>query len=143
MRLGHKSWLIAIGICLAVGVAAQDRPYRVIVNPANPTTVVERRFLAEAFLKKTTRWGSGDVIRPVDLEPESAVRRRFTHEILNRSVGAVKNYWQQMIFTGRDVPPPELSSDEEVVRYVLKHAGAVGYVSGTADIGTAKVIAVR
>ena len=41
------------------------------------------------------------------------------------------------------MPPPELDSDEEVVRYVLKHQGAVGYVSGGAAIGGARIVAVR
>jgi hypothetical protein len=54
--------------------------------------------------------------------------------VLKRSVAAVRNYWQQRIFSGRGVPPPELDSDEEIVAYVLKHRGAVGYVSGSAEL---------
>ena len=63
--------------------------------------------------------------------------------MLKRSVEAVKGYWQQRIFSGRDVPPPELETDDEVVRYVLKHEGAVGYVSGSADARRRKVVSVR
>jgi hypothetical protein len=58
-------------------------------------------------------------------------------------VQAVKSYWQQVIFSGRGVPPPELESDEAVIRYVLRFPGAVGYVSGTADVRGVKVLAVR
>ena len=43
-------------------------------------------------------------------------------------------YWQQRIFSGRDVPPPEFELDREVVEYVLKHAGAIGYVPLPANI---------
>lgn len=63
--------------------------------------------------------------------------------MIKRSVEAVRSYWQQRIFSGRDVPPPELDTDEEVVRYVLKHDGAVGYVSAGADIDGLKVISVH
>ncbi len=70
------------------------------------------------------------MIRPADLVPGSPARRKFTEEILKRSVEAVRGYWQQRIFSGRDVPPPEVETDEEVVKYVLKYTGAVGYVSG-------------
>ena len=102
-------------------VSGETAPaYRVIVNPQNPSGPVERRFLIEAFLKKTTHWGHGEAIRPVDLATDSAVRRRFSEEALSRSVAAVKSYWQQLIFAGRDVPPPELDSDEAVVRGVLR-----------------------
>src|SRR5437870_3906017 len=76
--------------------------YVVIVHPENPAGTVSRKFLADAFLKKTTRWDHGEVIRPVDLGPDSPVRRRFSEDVLKRSVAAVRNYWQQVIFAGRD-----------------------------------------
>ena len=133
----------ACTILLAFLLAAPTTAYRVIVNPANPAKSVDRRFLVEAFLKKTTRWGHDEAIRPVDQGPDSPVRGRFSEEVMGRSVAAVKNYWQQQIFSGRDVPPPELDSDEEVVRFVLRHPGAIGYVSNTADIGAAKVVVVQ
>jgi len=123
--------------------AATAPSYKIIAHPAVATTTLDRRFLADSFLKKTTRWPNGEVIRPVDLGPSSPVRRAFSDDILGRNVESVKIYWQQSIFSGRDVPPPELDGDDDVVRYVLKHPGAIGYVSGAADLGGAKLIAVR
>jgi ABC-type phosphate transport system substrate-binding protein len=115
----------------------------VIVHPTNPITGVERKFLADAFLKKTTRWGHDEVIRPVDQNADSPARRKFSDEVLKRSVEAVKNYWQQGIFSGRALPPPELDGDEEIVKYVLKYSGAIGYISGSADLNGAKLVAVQ
>ena len=132
-------WLALIALLAIVhaelrGVAAETaaHPYLVIAHPHSATISVTRRFLAEAFLKKTTRWPDGEGIRPVDLAPDSPTRLRFTEDVLARSVGAVKSYWQQLIFAGRDLPPPELESDAAVIRYVLSNPGAVGYVSGDA-----------
>ena len=125
-------------------VRADSRPvFVVIVNPANPAVSAERQFLEDAFLKKVTVWPDGPDIHPADLVPESRVRRKFSEDVLNRSVEAVKAYWQQRIFSGGDVPPPEFGSDEEVVAYVLRHEGGVGYVSGGASLGGAKILAVR
>lgn len=39
--------------------------------------------------------------------------------------------------------PPELDSDAEMVKHVLKYDGAVGYVSGTAIIAGCRVLTVR
>ena len=117
--------------------------YRVVVHPTNPAGAVDRRFLSQAFLRKTNSWAHGESIRPVDLPPDSPVRRRFCDDIHGRSVAAVKSYWQQIIFSGRGLPPPELPSDEDVVRFVGRHRGAVGYVSGTADLRAVKVLAVK
>jgi hypothetical protein len=131
---------------IGAAVSAQAPPvpaYVVIVNPANQTTVVDRGFLEDAFLKKTTRWPSDEVIRPADLASASAVRRKFTEEVLKRSVEAVKGYWQQRIFSGRDVPPPEFEKDDEAIKYVLKYEGAVAYVSASANLNGSKVVTLR
>ena len=122
---------------------APAAPYRVVVHPRNPQASADRRYLSQVFLRKTAHWPHGDSIRPVDLPPESTVRRRFTEEIHSRSVAAVKSYWQQVIFSGRGLPPPELASEEAVVRFVSRNPGAVGYVSGSVDVRTVKLLMVK
>jgi ABC-type phosphate transport system substrate-binding protein len=132
-----------------VGLPARAQPapspsfYRVVVNPKNPLLSVDREFVAQSFLKKVTTWGHGGVIRPVDLALDSPVRRKFSEEVLRRSVSAVRSYWLQIVFAGRGVPPPELGSDDEVVRYVLREPGAIGYVSNRADVRGARVLVVQ
>lgn len=147
MRLmGILVTLLLLAAPLAVVVAQPQGPgaqFRVIVNPDNPITDVDRKFLADAFLKKTTRWQHLELIRPVDLRPDSATRKAFSDEILRRSVGAVRNYWQQLVFSGRDVPPPELNTDEDVIKYVLRIPAAIGYVSASASVQGVKVLNVR
>jgi len=144
--------LTIFALLLAVFLAAplkrlsadvREPAYQIIVHPANPATSAEREFLADAFLKKVAAWPGGEVLHPVDLPPNSTVRRSFSEDVLHRSVAEVKGYWQQRIFSGRDVPPPELDADEDVIKYVLKYEGAVGYVSGTARLNGTKVVAVR
>lgn len=137
--------LALAGVCaLAAGPSrAAATGFRVIVNPANSVGPLDRKFLTDAFLKKSTRWPTGELIRPVDLGSDSPVRRRFSEEVLSRSVAAVKSYWQTLIFAGRAIPPPEMDSDEEVVRYVAKYPGAVGYVSVAGELAGVKVVSVK
>lgn len=136
--------LVWAAICAnALADSASPPSFIVIVNPSNAVTTLDQAFVADAFLKKITHWSNDEVIRPVDLVPGSPVRRRFTEGVLRRSVEAVKGYWQQRIFSGRDVPPPELESDDEVVKYVLKYGGAIGYVSASANLSGSRVVTVR
>jgi hypothetical protein len=121
--------------CVIVAVA--------IVHPTNPEVSVDRAFVAQSFLKKVGTWGHGGVIRPVDLGRDSPVRRRFSDDILGRSIAAVRSYWQQMIFSGRGVPPPEVASDEEVLRFVRREPGAIGYVSSGIEVAGVRVLVVR
>lgn len=133
--------------CLAPSAgaaAASNESFSVIVNAHNPTAAVDRRVLADVFLKKSTHWEDGESTRPADLPPNSTVRRDFSVRVLGRPVAAIRSYWQQSIFSGRDVPPPEFESDAAVMRYVAKNRGGVGYVASTTTLGAGiRVIEVR
>ncbi len=135
-----------LGLCTLGGrpARAQSSPeLRILIHPDNPATSVSREFVTDLFLKRTTRWADGETAHPVDQRADSTVRRIFSENVLRRSVAAVKRYWQQRIFSGRDLPPPEFENDEAVVGYVLKHRGAVGYVSGGAKLDGAKAVPVQ
>jgi ABC-type phosphate transport system substrate-binding protein len=147
---GLRRWVLGLGLAVAfVAFAVSSKPaqsapdFVVIVNAKNRTESASRELVADAFLKKTTRWSDGETIRPVDQSPDAEVRKRFSKAVLKKSVAAVRSYWQQKIFAGRGVPPPELDSDEAVVKYVQKHEGAIGYVSPGVELGTARPLPIR
>lgn len=137
---GAAAALLSFGSRSAGNTRAE---FKLIVHPDNPLGSAARTFVSDAFLRNVGKWDDGRSILPVDLRADSRVRERFSDRVHGRSVLAVKRYWQQRIFSGSGVPPPELDSDEAVVAYVLKHRGAIGYVSADAAIGKAKTLAVR
>lgn len=126
-----------------VSAQPQTQPFLIIVNSKNTISSVDRKFLSDVFLKKVTRWNNDEGIRPVDLLPKSPVRQKFSDVILKRSVSEVKNYWQQRIFAGYDVPPAELQLDSEVIKFVSNNTGAIGYVSSESDISGVKILVVN
>jgi ABC-type phosphate transport system substrate-binding protein len=141
------AWVLALAVAALPASAGADSasafPFRVIVNANNPVSRVDHKFLLQAFLGKTTRWSDNQLIRPADLSPESAVRRRFSDEALRRSVSAVKSYWLQVVFSGHGVPPPEFETEDDVVKFVRRTPGAVAYVSGAANVDGTKVVEVN
>jgi hypothetical protein len=153
MRLKRSSLSVLGGTAAALVVMASlvapraradsAGAYRLIVHPSNPAHEIDRSFVAQAFLKKVIHWPSGVPIQPIDLDQRSLVRRHWSDEVLNRSVEAVKSYWQQMIFSGRGLPPPEVTTDEQVIDFVIHRAGAIGYVSADANLHGARVLSVH
>ena len=141
MRIGV---FILIALAAAAVAAEPPRPaYVVIVHPANRVSRIDRKFLAEAFLRRATRWPDDTPIHPVDLGPDARARIRFSEDVLSRSVASVRSYWQQRIFSGQGLPPPELADDEAVVAYVLGHPEAVGYVAAGTALNGATVLEVN
>ncbi|RKH66193.1 hypothetical protein D7X96_22100 [Corallococcus interemptor] len=119
---------------------APSGAYKVVVHPDNPVNELSRARLSQLFFKKSTQWDSGVTAMPVDLNDSSPVRAAFCDEVLKRSLPAVRAFWQQRIFSGRDVPPPELPSDADVLAYVRANPGAVGYVPASTPTPGLKVI---
>ena len=122
---------------------AQGAGFRVVVNKDNPTTTISSEDLSALMMKKTPRWSDGTPVVPVDQVESTAARAAFTTTVLRKSPAAVKSYWRQQIFSGRETPPVEKRNDEEVLRYVRANRGAVGYVSEGASVGDVRVIEIR
>jgi ABC-type phosphate transport system substrate-binding protein len=141
-RLVRILVLAALGISAGRIHAEDTGAFKVIVNPSNPATQMTRLKLGEIFLKKEKRWPDGQPAVPVEPSFKSPVRQRFDQDIFGKSVMAISAYWQQMIFGGKGIPPPEKASDAEVVTFVRETPGAVGYVSSNADVSGVKVLPV-
>lgn len=123
--------------------AGPPAAFKVIVNENNSVSSIQRQALSDMLLKKRVQWENGLAVRPVDLNDASPVREAFSQQIHKRSTASIQAYWQREIFNGREVPPPEKATDDDVVTYVRVHAGAVGYVSAQARLVKVKVLAVN
>ncbi len=121
-----------LGVALLCGYrsasAETPREFKLVVHPSNSTASISRSEAASIFLKKTTHWSNGATIVVIDLPPEASVRQSFSSHVLGKSVAAVKSFWQQQIFSGRDVPPVEKRTDEEVIAFIRSNANAIGYI---------------
>jgi ABC-type phosphate transport system substrate-binding protein len=140
IRLALSVSVIALG-AIAAPAAAQD--FKVIVNSANSTTDLPAATASKIFLKEVAKFPNGTAATPVDLNKASAVRAAFSKAVVGRPVGAVETYWQQQIFSGKDVPPAAKASDDEVIAFVKATPGAIGYVSAGASTAGVKVIDVK
>lgn len=119
-----------IVLLLAPGqVHAQGPRFKVIVNAQNSVNALPAPEISRIFLGHATRWPDGALIEPVDLADDSPVHARFVSDIHHKDAAALSSYWQQQIFSGKDVPPPAVAKDADVLAYVRSHAGAIGYVS--------------
>lgn len=147
MRLApHHLLSVAVAVALGPGsftAGAATDDFKVIVHPDNPVVAIDRGHLREIYLRKVTDWSGNGAIRPIDLARRFAVRDRFVHDVLRKTPAQLKTYWNQQIFSGKGVPPPEADSPAAAVAYVLANPGAIAYVPLELDPGGAKVIEVH
>jgi ABC-type phosphate transport system substrate-binding protein len=128
---------------LVVPASAATQAYRLVVNPANPATSLNRNEVARLFLKKVTSWPDGKPVAAVDQERVSPVRQAFSEDVHKKDADAIAAHWQVLVFSGRDVPPRIVRSDDEVLAFVKANPGAIGYVAPTTSLDGVKAVSVR
>lgn len=70
----------------------------------------------------------GTALRPVNLAPGSGLRQRFLEAALQQSDADYVAYWTVRRYIGKGAPPVELRSSAEVIDYVGRTPGALGYI---------------
>lgn len=142
-----QKFIKALGVvCAALVVAASPaaaQEFKVIVNSANTAGDIPASVVGKIFLKEVTKFPNGSAAVPVDLNKASAARAAFSKAVVGRPVAAVETFWQQQIFSGKEVPPPSKATDDEVIAFVKANPGAIGYVSAGAGTAGVKVIDVK
>ena len=133
--------VLMVAVLASTGaVFAQQDAVKVVGHATTTPDTATERELERIFLKKKTKWRTGQTAEPVDQKSTTVVRKLFTEEVLNKDLARVESHWQAQVFSGKATPPETLASDQEVIDFVRSTPGAVGYVSANASTDGVKVI---
>src|SRR3954449_12441565 len=126
--MNHKtvlSVLIAAGL---TATAAAPGELKLIANNSVAAAGVSADELKAVFLATKSTLADGSRVEPV-LEKGGAAHESFLKEYLGKTDAALQTYYRSLVFTGKGSMPKTLASDAEVVQYVSRTKGAIGYVS--------------
>ncbi|WP_298439576.1 phosphate ABC transporter substrate-binding protein [Geobacter sp.] len=122
MKIKHfLTGLTAIIVCTASASAAD---LSVIANSGLPINASE---IKDIFLGSKQFSGSTKIV-PVD---NSAAQDEFLSKVLKMDTGKYSTLWAKKSFRDGLNPPAVKSSDAEVVEFVRRTPGAVGYVKNS------------
>lgn len=124
---------LSLVLLLTLAAPARTQGFVIVVHPDSGIESVRRAELSKIFLGRLRTWSDGTPALPVDQPPDRPVRERFSRTVHGRSVVRVEVYWKRMIFSGRAVPPAELSNDLQVLDFVRTYPGGVGYINEATD----------
>jgi len=136
------SFLITFAFLLISG-GLHAQSFKVVVDSGNPITSLTRSEASDLFLKKKTKWVNGTTVFPVDLISGSKVREDFSQQIHGKGVATIRAFWKQAVSSGKVSAPPEKANDAEVIDFIKKNPGAIGYVSSTTNSAGLKVVKIN
>ena len=124
--------LLSVGNGFAGGV-------KIVANPSIKIDSVTADELKSVFLEETGSLRDGSRVEPV-LQRANATHDAFCREFLRRNVSEMHTYYLGLAFTGKGSVPREFNSDAEVLAYVAKTKGAIGYVNSASPTDGLKIL---
>ncbi len=122
---------LATAMLLALSLPAQaDDGLAVIANASLKN--VDADTVRRIYTGRTIEL-DGQVLRPVNLSPGQALRTRFLRALLQQQDDDYVAYWTVRRYIGKGTPPRDLATSAEVIDYVTRTPGAIGYVD-SADL---------
>ncbi len=100
---------------------------KVIANPSVQVDSISASELKSVFLQEKSSL-AGSYVKPV-LARGGPAHEAFLRLYLGKTDSDLQTYYRTLVFTGRGVMPKSLASEAEVVAYVARTSGAIGYVS--------------
>jgi ABC-type phosphate transport system substrate-binding protein len=139
-----KKKLFPILIILFIVInSVNAQSFKMIVNQSNKLTALTANEVSDFFLMKKNKWSDNTKVIPVDLGSHSDVRESFSKRVHKKSIGQVRAYWQQSVFSGKATPPREMKSDQDVIDFVKSNIGAIGYISASTSTEGVRVISIN
>jgi hypothetical protein len=141
MRSTH-TLLIAAALFLLGDASVRAADVKLIANASVGASAVSADELKGVFLGTKTSLSDGSHVEPVLLK-SGAVHEAFLKGYVGKTDDALNTYYRSLVFTGKGSMPKAFASEAEVVSFVEKTKGAIGYVSGGASTGSAKTLDVK
>jgi ABC-type phosphate transport system substrate-binding protein len=129
-------------VAAIVPTATAAAGVQVVANSSVKAASVSNDDLKAVFLGTKKSLPDGSNVEPV-LAESGAAHDAFLKDVLGKSDQALRNYFKTLVFTGKGSMPKSFASDAEIIKYVAKTPGAIGYVSASADAAGVKKIAVN
>jgi TonB family protein len=141
----HPRFNIAImvaGIAMLASVNASAEGVKVIGNSSVQENQISAQELKSVFLRERNTLSDGTHVEPV-LAKSGPAHEAFLKQYLNQTDSELLNYYRSLVFTGKGSMPRVFGSDDEMVAYVSKTRGAIGYVSSEAGAPGTKTLIVE
>lgn len=114
----------------------------VVVHPDNAAQLSEKQ-IKRIFLGKEKKFPNGEPSIPVNQTANSSARNEFDSNTLGRSTAQISAYWSKLVFTGKGIPPKEVSSDAEVIELIKQNKSVIGYIDASSATADVKIIAIQ
>ncbi len=137
-----KQFIFMAALCTLLSMNAMGADFKVIANSSVGASSISADELKAVFLQEKSSLSDGSRVTPV-LAKGGSAHEIFVKQYLGKTEDALMTYYRSLVFTGKGLMPKTLESDAEVLAYVAKTKGSIGYISSAASADGVKVLEVK
>lgn len=134
-----QALLAVAALILLASVAGLATDIKVIANASVKTDTISSSEIKRVFLLEAHSLDDGTHVEPV-LGKSGRAHEAFLREFLDTNDDTLRVYYGTLVFTGKASMPKELDSDADIVKYVARTKGAIGYVSADTMVSGVKTL---
>jgi ABC-type phosphate transport system substrate-binding protein len=112
----------------------------VVSNRDVPVDTLTTKELQRIYYGKITRWSNDAAVVPAMLA-SGELQDQFTKTVLKKTPELFKAFWRQAIFTGEGTPPRTFKTQSELLDFVAKNFGSIGFTTQP-DTSLVKIIVI-
>ncbi len=134
--------LISLTVLIFAESYAMAGDVVIVGNKNLPTDTISKETLQRIFLGQQTTWDDGTKIKfaILKLDKNDDI---FLREYLYYTSTRFLRHWRSQVFSGKGEMPPNLKSDEEMLKFIADNSGAIGFVTSGADTSSVKPLTVQ
>ncbi|PYV84629.1 MAG: hypothetical protein DMG93_04100 [Acidobacteria bacterium] len=143
MRMGRdfRLYFVLTSFLSLISPLAFAGGTKVIANLTTKVDAISTSELKSVFLEERNTLSDGSHVVPV-LERSGTVHEDFLREFLDQTDETLHKYYRGLAFTGTGFIPKTLDSDADVVAYVARTRGALGYVNSETNTQGVKTLTI-
>lgn len=132
---------LVAAIVLIASMHALAGDAKIVANASVRADSITPAELKGVFLQDRRSLSDGSHVEPV-LAKGGAAHEAFLRQYVGKGDDDLRTYYRTLVFTGTGAMPKFLDSDAEIIRYVARTKGAIGYVSSDSPTAGVKVLAI-
>ena len=135
--------IICIFLCFSgTSAMAANQQVVIIANSSVPVDSLSHNGLREVFLGRETIWNNELMVKVV-IQKESSAHTFFTRKLMHKSPDQFYRYWREQLYLGHSSLPASFNNEKDLIEYVARTPGAIGYVSTAPESNQIKKIRIE
>jgi len=130
---------LTLALSMTEAFAEAEAPIVIVAGAASAISELSKEQAEQLYLGRASTLRDGTAVSLADLPP-GPTRDRFYARLTGKNPSQIRAHWSRMVFTGRALPPREVTDAEQLRSLLAANPDLIGYLPATAADDRLKIL---